>query len=123
MRERRWAPTERGAELQVEQRWYLNGQPREKVEFISLEGRAGQRETRYHDNGQLSFEGVFVRDGRSGQQAVGVHKSYDASGRLRAERHYDARGRVARERELDEAGAVKRDDELFEDGSRKAYSR
>jgi antitoxin component YwqK of YwqJK toxin-antitoxin module len=123
VRERRWTPVERGAELQVEQRWYLNGQPREKQEFIAVEGRAGQRETRYHDNGQLSYEGAYVREGRSNQQAVGVHKTYYASGRLRGERHYDARGRVTRERELDEGGKVTRDDELFEDGSRKAYSR
>ncbi len=122
VRERRWTPAERGADLQVEQRWYLNGQPRDKQEFITVEGRAGQRDTRYHDNGQLSFEGVTVREGR-GQQAVGVHKSYDSNGRLRSERHYDAKGRVARERVLDESGAVTRDDELFEDGSRKAYSR
>ena len=123
VRERRWTPAERGAELQLEQRWSLNGQPRDKQEFITVEGRAGQRDLRYHDNGQLSFEGVYVREGRSGQQAVGVHKSYDTNGRLRSERHYDAKGRVARERVLDEAGAVTRDDELFEDGSRKAYSR
>ena len=123
VRERRWTPAERGTDLQLEQRWYLNGQPRDKQEFITVEGRPGQRDTRYHDNGQMSFEGVYVREGRSGQQAVGVHKSYDANGRLRSERHYDAKGRVARERLLDEAGAVTRDDELFEDGSRKAYSR
>ena len=110
VRERRWTPAERGADLQVEQRWYLNGQPRDKQEFIAVEGRPGQRDTRYHDNGQLSFEGVYVHEGR-GQQAVGIHKTYDA------------KGRVARERVLDEAGAVTRDDELFEDGSRKAYSR
>ena len=72
---RRWAPAERGAELQIDQRWYLNGQPREKQAFISVEGRAGQRITRYHDNGQLSSEGAYVSEGRSGQQPVGVHKN------------------------------------------------
>jgi antitoxin component YwqK of YwqJK toxin-antitoxin module len=123
VRERRWKPADRGAELQIEQRWYLNGQPREKQEFMPVEGKPGQRDTHYHDNGQMSFEGAYVREGRSGRQAMGVHKNYDASGRLRGERHYDARGRVSRERELDESGVVKRDEELFEDGSRKAYSR
>ena len=123
LRERRWTPAERGADLAIDQRWYLNGQPRETQAFITLDGRAGQRNTRYHDNGQVAFEGVYVSAGRSGQQAVGTHKTFDTNGRLRAERHYDAGGRVSRERELDEAGAVKRDEELFEDGSRKAYSR
>ena len=121
VRERRRTPAENGAELHLDQRWYLNGQPRDKNEFIAVEGRGGRRETRYHDNGQLSHEGVFVRD-RGVQQTVGVHKTYDSSGRLRGEKYCDSRGRVSRERELDESGNVKRDDELFEDGSRKAYS-
>jgi antitoxin component YwqK of YwqJK toxin-antitoxin module len=121
--ERRLKPAERAAQVESEQRWYLNGQPREKREFTRAEGKITQRETQYHDNGKPSFEGVYLLEGRFGRQALGIHKSYDAEGRLRSERHYDARGRVTRERELDEAGAVKRDDEVFEDGSRKAYSR
>ncbi len=126
VRERQFTPTERGAELQLEQRWYLNGQPREKMEPVTLDGKAGQRDTRYHDNGQIAFDGGYLsgdRSNGSGRTASGVHKTFDANARLRSERYYDARGRVARERELDESGTVTRDDELFEDGSRKAHAR
>lgn len=122
VRERRYASTERGARLQLEQHWYLNGHPREKLASVTVEGRDGQREQRYHDNGQLSFDGVYLVTGRSGRQAAGVHQIFDSNGRLRGERHYDARGRVNRERELDDAGKVTRDDELYEDGSRKDYA-
>lgn len=123
VRERRWKPADRGADLQLEQRWYLNGQPREKQEYAMVDGRTEQRESRYHDNGQLSFEGMYVIEGRGRQRAAGVHKRFDSNGRVRTERHHDANGRITREREWDESGAVKRDDELFEDGSRKAFSR
>ena len=122
-RERRYSSTDRGAELRLEQHWYLNGQPREKIDTVSIDGKPGQRETRYHDNGQPSFEGAYLRGERGGRIPTGVHKSFDANGKLRYERYYNERGRVARERELDESGVVKRDEELFEDGSRKAFAR
>lgn len=123
VRERRWAPGERGSELVLEQQWYLNGQPRAKQEYASADGQPTRRETRYHDNGRIAYEGVWRIAGRHDQQAQGVHQHHDAQGRLRLERHHDAKGRVMREREFDEAGQVTRDDELFEDGSRKAYAR
>ncbi len=124
VRERRWAaPTERGAVLALDQSWYLNGNPREKLEFSTANGRAEERSTRYHDNGQLAFEGTYVMSERNSRIAAGIHKTYDATGRLRGERYYDGKGLASRERELDEQGKVIRDDELFEDGSRKAYSR
>jgi antitoxin component YwqK of YwqJK toxin-antitoxin module len=122
VRERRWKASERG-ELQLEQHWYLNGQPRGKVEYLDGDGRAIRRETRFHDNGRPAFEGSWLAGSRSGNAAIGVHKRYDAEGRLRSERHHDEKGRVTRERELDESGRITRDDEVFEDGSRKAYSR
>jgi antitoxin component YwqK of YwqJK toxin-antitoxin module len=124
VRERRWAaPTERGAVLALDQSWYLNGNPREKQEFSTANGRAEERSTRYHDNGQLAFEGTYVVSERKVRLAAGSHKTFDTSGRLRGERYYDAKGLASREREFDEQGKVIRDDELFEDGSRKAYSR
>ncbi len=120
--ERRWRASERG-ELQLEQRWYLNGQPSEQNEYVETDGRATRRETRFHDNGRPAFEGLWLAGARSASQAIGVHKRYDAEGRLRGERHHDAQGRVMREREFDESGRTTRDDEVFEDGSRKAFSR
>ncbi len=124
VRERRWAaPTESGAALALDQSWYLNGNPREKIEFVTANGRTEERSRRYHDNGQLAFEGTFVVTERKARIAAGIHKTYDTAGRLRGERYYDAKGLASRERELDEQGKVIRDDELFEDGSRKAYSR
>jgi antitoxin component YwqK of YwqJK toxin-antitoxin module len=121
--ERRWLPVERGGELQLEQHWYLNGQLRDKIEYIKHEGQSARRETRYFDNGRISSEGLWFVKGRYDNQATGTHKGFDDQGRLRSERFYDARGRVNRERELDEAGRVLRDEELFEDGSRKAFTR
>jgi len=123
VRERRWAPDERGSTLQSEQRWYLNGQLRESAAYSSVQGQRAVLETRFHDNGQPAGEGLWLLAGRNERQPSGVHKSFDDQGRLRSERHYDARGRLARERELDETGHVLRDDELFEDGSRKAFAR
>ncbi len=119
-RERQWKPSERG-ELQLEQQWYLNGQLRDKQEHIEVDGQAARRDTQFHDNGRMAAEGVWRLAGRYDRQAIGVHKAYDADGRLRMEYHHDARGRLQRERVFDETGKVVRDDELFEDGSRKAY--
>lgn len=121
--ERRWVPSERGAELASEKRWYLNGQPSESSEFMRDSGRVLRRDTVFHDNGKPRHEGTYAVTGRYDQQAVGVHRSFDEAGRTRAERHYDDRGRLTRERALDEAGAVVRDDAVFEDGSRKAFAR
>ena len=122
--ERRWLPPAGdAAALALDQTWYLNGQLREKQEFVLVDGRREQHEVRYHDNGQPAFEGKYIVSDRNARVATGIHKTYYASGRLSGERHYDAHGQVSRERALDEAGNVTRDDELFEDGSRKAYSR
>jgi antitoxin component YwqK of YwqJK toxin-antitoxin module len=126
VRERRWRPSERGAELVSEQRWYLNGQPKELVEFVSGEGRQLRRETGFHDNGRKASDGLWVLPApgtRGGDLPTGIHRSWDADARLRGERTYDERGRITRERELDGAGKVVRDDEVFEDGSRKACGR
>ena len=124
VRERRWRPSERGGELQLEATWYLNGQPKTKSEYSVADGRTLRRETSYHDNGRKAFEGAWQgeRGGRA-ELAVGTQQTFDGEGRLRGERSYDERGRIKRERELDERGNVVRDDEVFEDGSRKAVGR
>lgn len=123
VRERRWRATERGGELQLEQAWYLNGQPKEKQEYLQADNPPARRETRFHDNGKLAFEGLWLIKGRYDTQASGTHKHFDEAGRLRQERQHDSRGHVSRERELDESGRVLRDDEVFEDGSRKSLGR
>lgn len=125
VRERRWRAAERGADLISEASWYLNGQQKERTEFVTAEGKSLRRETRFHDNGKKAFEGAWRSEGGSGRNelATGTHQSFDAEGRLRTERIYDERGRIKRERELDERGTVVRDDEVFEDGSRKAVGR
>ena len=124
VRERRWRPTERGSELQLEATWYLNGQPKTRNEYSVADGRTLRRETSFHDNGRKAFEGTWQseRGGRD-ERPSGAQQTFDGEGRLRAERIYDERGRVKRERELDERGSVVRDDEVFEDGSRKAVGR
>ncbi len=123
VRERRWRPADRSADLQLEQTWYLNGQPKDKLEYLSVDSQPARRETRYQDNGRVAFEGMWLLKGRYETQASGIHKQFDDTGRLRRERHHDARGRINREREFDEAGGVTRDDDVFEDGSRKAVGR
>jgi antitoxin component YwqK of YwqJK toxin-antitoxin module len=125
VRERRWRPSERGAELLLEATWYLNGQPKSRSEFTATDGRTVRHETGFHDNGRKSFEGSWqsAASGGRGEQPTGTQQSFDAEGRLRGERIYDERGRIKRERELDERGNVVRDDEVFEDGSRKAVGR
>lgn len=124
VREARWVPDERaGALLASESRWYLNGQPKERVEYTSdADSKRTRRETRFHDNGQPSFEGRWSLGGRSDRSelALGTHRHFDEQGRVRLERVHDDRGRVGREREFDAAGTLLRDDELFEDGSRKS---
>ena len=123
VRERRWTPVERGAELSSEKQWYLNGQPREASEYASEGGKRLRRDTSFHDNGKPAFESSWLLEGRYERQPLGVHRSFDEAGRLRSERYHDERGRVNRERELDAAGQVTRDDAVFEDGSRKAFAR
>ena len=125
VRERRWRPSERGAELIVEATWYLNGQPKTRSEFTLADGRTVRRETGFHDNGRKSFESTWRSETGSSRAELpfGTQQNFDVEGRLRGERSYDERGRIKRERELDERGSVVRDDEVFEDGSRKAVGR
>jgi len=125
VRERRWRPTERGAEPVSEASWYLNGQPKARSDYSVADGRTLRRETAFHDNGRKSFEGSWQSaPGRGrGEVATGTQQKFDVEGRLRGERTYDERGRIKRERELDERGNLVRDDEVFEDGSRKAAGR
>lgn len=123
--EKRWRAVERGGQLASEQRWYLNGQPKERTDYEATDAQTTKRsETHFHDNGRKSFEGAWLGSGRSSRdRAVGLHRSFDAEGRVRGESSYDERGRITRERVLDERGAVVRDDEVFEDGSRKAVGK
>jgi antitoxin component YwqK of YwqJK toxin-antitoxin module len=123
VRERQWTPGERGGELVLDQQWYLNGQPRVKQAYERSGEQLVRHDTRFHDNGQPAAEGRWGLAGRYDEKPLGVHKVFDAEGKLRIERHYDERGRISRERAFDDTGRVERDDAVFEDGSRKAFSR
>ncbi len=124
--EKRWKAGERGGELVSEQHWFLNGQPRDRTDYASVDGKTLRTEIAYPDNGRKSSDAtwrVAAASGRGDTQPTGTHKTWDSEGRLRGESVYDNRGRLTRERELDAAGTVVRDDEVFEDGSRKAFGK
>ncbi|HEY9025677.1 MAG TPA: hypothetical protein VIP05_15345 [Burkholderiaceae bacterium] len=123
VRERRWTPNGHGADLALDETWYLNGQPRAKDEYLVQDGQPVRRATTYFDDGKTSSVGLWALRGESDDHPIGVHQSFDTDGRLRGETSYDARGRVTRERALDESGKVTRDDQVFEDGSRKAFAK
>jgi antitoxin component YwqK of YwqJK toxin-antitoxin module len=123
IRERRWTPTERGSDPALDESWYLNGQMQTKTEWLARDGQPMRHELEYHDNGQLASDQTWriVKDGED--DAVGVFRIFDETGKLRGETTYDAHGRVTHEREVDADGKVTRDDQVFEDGSRKAFAR
>ena len=126
IRERRWVPSERGADPVSETTWYLNGQISTQVEYVGNADKQVRRDTSYYDNGKLASDGNWVVSNARGNRfelPAGVHKTFDAQGHLRGETIYDDRGRLTRERAFDETGGVVRDDEVFEDGSRKASGR
>ncbi len=114
-------------------RWYEKGQLKREHSVNDKGNRDGRsREWNaqgvlvregHDDNGKPSWEGRFVVQDRGRAVPTGAHKTFDGSGRLRAEAIYDDKGRVTRERSWDEAGRVQRDDEVFEDGSRKAVGK
>ncbi len=109
-----------------ERAWYLNQQLRYETEWSAADPAQPRQlnrrvEKTYFDSGRLASEGAFQRQGRGPEIAVGTHKSFDESQRLRFERIHDAQGKPTRERQFGETGALIRDDEIFEDGSRRAF--
>ena len=109
VRERRWRVVDRGGELASEQHWYLNGQPKERTEYVVADGRSLRQETTYHDNGKKAFEGswrVATPASRSREVATGVHRTFDdrrpparrAPPRRARPRHARARARRQRQR-------------------------
>jgi antitoxin component YwqK of YwqJK toxin-antitoxin module len=109
-----------------ERAWYLNQQLRYETEWSATDPAQPRilnrrMERTYFDSGRMASEGAFQRQGRGPEIAVGTHKSFDESQRLRFERMHDAQGKPTRERQFSETGALVRDDEIFEDGSRRAF--
>lgn len=97
--------------------WYLNGQVKETRVDQSLRepgGLPGKYVERFSDQGKLQSAGVFQGQFRP----VGVHREYDAAGRLKREVTYDARGSRLSERGYDASGAVIRSERFLPDGSR-----
>ena len=123
VRERNWTPNGHGADLALDESWYLNGQLKTKDDYFQQDGQPVRRATSYFDNGKVSAVGLWLLKGEDDDHEIGVHQSFDPEGRLRGETTYDARGRLTRERALDASGAVTRDDQVFEDGSRKAFAK
>jgi antitoxin component YwqK of YwqJK toxin-antitoxin module len=115
------------SQLESENRYYLNGQPRSKDRFSS--DNAARRETMLHDSqefsdkGTLVAQGRYVQEGRYRERPIGVHQRYFDNGKLAQENTYNDKGSIERQRVWDEAGQLVSDDMLFEDGSRKAYAR
>ncbi len=131
--EQRWTPGEQGADPVSDTSWYLNGQMKDQVRYVASGDRQVKRETSFHDNGKIAFEGTWVVDGsRRGryerdddprdERPTGTHKTFDEQGRVRGEQVFDDRGRLTRESTFD-LGVLVRDDEVFEDGSRKSVGR
>lgn len=97
--------------------WYLNGQVKEtRVDQSQREpgGLPGKYVERFSDQGTLQSAGVFQGQFRP----VGIHREYDASGKLKREVTYDARGKRLSERGYDASGAVIRSERFLPDGSR-----
>jgi len=105
------------ASLRRNERWSKRVEP-------TVDGQPMRRETSFHDNGKKAAEGLSALPAvgtRGAERATGMHPSWNAEGRLRAENTYDVRDGINREREFDASGVPIRDDERFEDGSRKAH--
>ena len=118
VRERRW----QAGEMVNEKTFFLNGQPRSDTGHAKRAGVAATDVREFHDNGKLAFQGSFLLENRSSPRAIGEHRRYDSSTRLRQMRSFDGKGRLTREQEFDASGLMTRDDEVFEDGSRKALA-
>lgn len=102
-----------GYEQRVQQ-WYLNGQPKQRVQ-IRREGRDQERTTeRFWDNGKLASVQV-ERNNRS----MGWQKYFDEDGVLRREdEHGGERGVLQRRKSYNAQGVLEREERFLEDGSR-----
>ncbi len=119
VRERRWAH----GELSGESTFFPTGQPRTVAQY-NLMGTARVLDTReFHENGALAAESRYVNTGRYAPTPTGIHRRFDAQGRLVTELVFDARGRLSRERSFNEAGELVRDEQVAEDGSRRPLAR
>ncbi len=120
VREQRWS-TEGAAISDVN--YYLNGQPRDKSDYMKEGGRDLRRGSAFFDSGKLASEGTYLITGRNRELPFGSHKRFNEQGRLMSESTYDERGKLTSEKAWDEAGTLVRNDEVFEDGSRKAFAK
>ncbi|MDO9406683.1 MAG: hypothetical protein Q7T87_21870 [Polaromonas sp.] len=102
-----------GYEQRIQQ-WYLNGQPKQRVQ-IRREGREQARTTeRFWDNGKLSSINI-ERNGRY----AGWQKYFSEDGvLLREDEHGGERGVLQRRKSYNEQGALEREERFLEDGSR-----
>lgn len=118
-RDKRWL----NGKLATDENYYLNGQPRSKIEYSGEGAAAVQQTTDYYDSGKISGSGRYTHAVRGRQLPLGTHQRFNEAGKLIAESTYDERGRIAREKAWDDDGRLLRDDAVFEDGSRRAFAR
>ncbi len=102
-----------GYEQRIQQ-WYLNGQPKQRVQ-IRREGRDQARTTeRFWDNGKPASTSV-----ERNNRPVGWQQYFDEGGVLRREdEHGGERGVLLRRKHYNERGVLEREERFLEDGSR-----
>ncbi|QHE88285.1 toxin-antitoxin system YwqK family antitoxin [Hydrogenophaga sp. BPS33] len=102
-----------GYEQRIQQ-WYLNGQPKQRVQ-VRRDGREQARTTeRFWDNGQLAAVNV-ERNGRP----LGWQKYFSEDGvLLREDEHGGERGLLQRRKHYNAHGGLEREERFLEDGSR-----
>lgn len=119
VRERRWS----GRNLVSQTEFFLNGQPRRRLEYRDdAVGRLATITT-YFDTGARSGVGDHRVNRGVETHPIGRHQRFHESGATAAETDFDDHGRPTRERVFDDKGRLIRDDEVFADGSRKAFAR
>ena len=106
-----------------ERTYYLNGQLRHQSVYSQEGSKRLRQASDYGDDGKLTSERRYQREGQGREVPVGIHKVFDTQGRLQSESHFDAGGRLQSERRWDHRGQLVSDEAVFEDGSRKAHAR
>ncbi len=102
-----------GYEQRIQQ-WYLNGQPKQRVQ-IRRDGRDQARTTEsFWDNGKPASVTV-----ERNNRLTGWQKYFDEDGVLRREdEHGGERGLLQRRKQYNEQGVMEREERFLEDGSR-----
>jgi YD repeat-containing protein len=98
----------------AEREWYMNGQPKTRVEREAVERNPKSTVERFRDDGVIAS-----RSEELGRRTL-HQATYDERGRPKEEFDYDDDGRVRRHRAYGPDGALTVDEALYPDGSRKS---